>query len=344
MTKKICIIGAGVIGLATAWRVAEKVGENVLIDVLADKHGVDTTSSGAGALWEPFAVEHPAATRWGEETFEWLMRQRREYGSATTGIILLSGYELFTVPQPTAPSWSKSVLGFRHVDEKELRLLGVPDKFIAGWFYTSCLADMMIYLPWMKKQIKKRFARVVTFQQRHVNSIEELTSEYHTVINCSGFGARTLVHDDTVYARRGQTVKVDYPHLKHFFAYDDWENNRVDYLLPRPHELLLGGTVQIGNEDTTVSASDTKDILERTSELVPDVKTAPIVKHWAGLRPCRPTVRVESEIVNGCHVIHNYGHGGAGITLHWGSAGDAANIATTAATATAIGDVIRSRL
>jgi D-amino-acid oxidase len=33
-----------------------------------------------------------------------------------------------------------------------------------------------------------------------------------------------------------------------------------------------------------------------------------------GLRPVRPTVRLEAE----GHVVHCYGHGGAGVTLAWG--------------------------
>ena len=40
-----------------------------------------------------------------------------------------------------------------------------------------------------------------------------------------------------------------------------------------------------------------------------------------GLRPLRPTVRLEKEILrNGTPLIHNYGHVGAGYTLSWGCA------------------------
>ena len=45
-----------------------------------------------------------------------------------------------------------------------------------------------------------------------------------------------------------------------------------------------------------------------------------IVGIAVGLRPSRYEVRLEEETINGKKVIHNYGHGGAGVTLSWGCA------------------------
>lgn len=47
-----------------------------------------------------------------------------------------------------------------------------------------------------------------------------------------------------------------------------------------------------------------------------------------GLRPYRDSVRVEpgERLSNGCQVIHNYGHGGAGVTLSWGCAQSVADM------------------
>jgi D-amino-acid oxidase len=45
-----------------------------------------------------------------------------------------------------------------------------------------------------------------------------------------------------------------------------------------------------------------------------------------GLRPCRTrNVRLEHE--PGTRTIHNYGHGGSGVTLSWGCAREVADIA-----------------
>ncbi|CAG5059094.1 unnamed protein product [Parnassius apollo] len=42
------------------------------------------------------------------------------------------------------------------------------------------------------------------------------------------------------------------------------------------------------------------------------------MKHWIGLRPGRDAVRLDAEERDGKIYIHNYGHGGSGLTLFWG--------------------------
>ena len=49
-----------------------------------------------------------------------------------------------------------------------------------------------------------------------------------------------------------------------------------------------------------------------------------------GLRPCRRGgVRCEMEVMGSKTVVHNYGHGGSGITLSWGCAGEVLDIVTS---------------
>lgn len=59
---------------------------------------------------------------------------------------------------------------------------------------------------------------------------------------------------------------------------------------------------------------------------------AEIVREWVGLRPGRPSVRLETELQRTgspggqLRIVHNYGHGGAGLTLHWGCAAEAVRL------------------
>ena len=51
-----------------------------------------------------------------------------------------------------------------------------------------------------------------------------------------------------------------------------------------------------------------------------------VLEDWVGLRPGRISLRLEREecVLGGKArpVVHNYGHGGSGMTLAWGCAGD----------------------
>src|SRR4026209_1257125 len=65
-----------------------------------------------------------------------------------------------------------------------------------------------------------------------------------------------------------------------------------------------------------------------TRKFVPvQVSRSRIIREIVGLRPFRPEgFVVEAERVGSKFLIHNYGHGGAGITLSWGTATQAVDL------------------
>jgi D-amino-acid oxidase len=80
--------------------------------------------------------------------------------------------------------------------------------------------------------------------------------------------------------------------------------------------------------DRTVREETTTDIIRRCAEFVPELLSAPIIAEYVCIRPGRKEgVRLERETVEGgFHIIHNYGHGGAGMSLAWGCATDVLNL------------------
>lgn len=62
-------------------------------------------------------------------------------------------------------------------------------------------------------------------------------------------------------------------------------------------------------------------------EHLPGPDFSRVRSHLAALRPYRRgRFRIELEEVAGKLLIHNYGHGGAGVTLSWGVAEEAADL------------------
>ncbi len=91
--------------------------------------------------------------------------------------------------------------------------------------------------------------------------------------------------------------------------------------------MTLGGTRQFDSYKTEVDPYDSAAIWDRCTSLVPSLKGAEIVKEWVGLRPYRDPVRCgDSELIHqagsqkSVKIIHQYGHGGYGITSGPGSA------------------------
>ena len=115
----------------------------------------------AGALWRPFGEVSPSnATlfrEWGASTFQFLNQLRLEHGSNATGILLVSGFEVFSSPQ-AVPFWSGDVLNFREVGEEELKTLGMQGQK-AGWSYTSIVVEMNKYLAFLHRSVENRDRR-----------------------------------------------------------------------------------------------------------------------------------------------------------------------------------------
>ena len=105
------------------------------------------------------------------------------------------------------------------------------------------------------------------------------------------------------------------------------EQSRVDRrsLLTRGAAALTSGSIPLGaggGRRALAATGRTKSLLRV------DVAEDRIVRQVAGLRPFRPSgFVVRSERLGDKTVIHNYGHGGCGVTLSWGTADMAARLA-----------------
>lgn len=120
---------------------------------------------------------------------------------------------------------------------------------------------------------------------------------------------------------RGQVMKVRAPWLKTAF-YADYDT----YIIPGFDGICtLGGTRQYESYNLNINKYDSLDIKERCETLLPSLAGAQVVREAVGLRPHRSSVRVEKEILNGTQAyavkcVHNYGHGGYGVTASPGTA------------------------
>lgn len=156
-------------------------------------------------------------------------------------------------------------------------------------------------------------------EKRKVRSLQELSHSNDIIVNCSGLGSKSLVADDEMYPVRGQVLKIDAPWLKNFIRDGDGRT----YIYPGIHSITVGGTRQEGDWRLQADEGDREAILARCFRLEPSLCKAKVLSEWVGLRPGRKSPRVERELVQlqgrKLPVIHNYGHGGSGVGLAWGT-------------------------
>jgi D-amino-acid oxidase len=107
--------------------------------------------------------------------------------------------------------------------------------------------------------------------------------------------------------------------------YLDHRDGGADYLYVFPHGdvVILGGTAHENASDLAPRPEVSARILRECAAAFPALRDAKVITERVGLRPVRPSVRLESEpLSDGRTLWHNYGHGGAGVTLSWGCAAE----------------------
>jgi len=161
----------------------------------------------------------------------------------------------------------------------------------------------------------------VVLESREVSNWDEAFDEAPVVINCAGLGARELCDDAEVYPLRGQIVRVDAPAVDRVVL-DEYSGAEVRYIVPRVDDCVLGGSAEPGRNDLEVDARVRSRIIADCQALVPDLARLELLSDGVGLRPCRSEVRLEGQRHPRGTLVHNYGHGGAGVTVSWGCAAE----------------------
>jgi len=116
---------------------------------------------------------------------------------------------------------------------------------------------------------------------------------------------------------RGQLVLLRNPGLTEFFIENPAPRSTCAFWLPQGDVVIVGCQAQPGSRDLDVDLKVAQEMVAICAEIEPKLADAEVVGHRVALRPSRPEVRLCS---NGEGVIHNYGHGGAGVSLAWGCA------------------------
>ncbi|WP_338894850.1 FAD-dependent oxidoreductase [Streptomyces sp. TG1A-60] len=305
------VVGGGIVGLTTAVVLAES-GRRVRIR--AREPGERTTSAVAGGLWWPYRIEPE------ELVGEWALASLAVYEELAarpdeTGVRMVEGVHGETALDGLG-AWAARVAGLRVATAEEY-----PG---AGLWARLPLIDMPAHLRWLRGRFVAAGGAV---EARTVSDLAAVDAR--VVVNCTGLGARELVPDPSVRPVRGQLVAVENPGVTTWLTSVDHAGSESTYFMPQPGGLVLGGTAEEDVWSMTPDPVIAEEIVKRCAAVRPEIADARVLDHRVGLRPARPAVRLERELLPGGRVlVHNYGHGGAGVTVAWGCAQQAARLAT----------------
>lgn len=300
--RRVIVVGAGVVGLSCAVRLLE-AGHRV--DVVARDLPLETTSAVAAAVWSPYSRPQDHVVRWARTAYD-AFAELCEDESA--GVVMRTGTELFR--EGSGDLWWRDALPPGAGPDRETSL---PTGYASGLTMRTPVIEMPVYLRWLTARVEALGGSITRLNLSALPTGESL------VVNASGIGARLLGGDPSVAPVRGQVVLVEQVGIDRWWI----DAETPTYVVPRSGDVVLGGTAIEGEWSRTPDPATAESILQQAAAIEPRLAGARILRHKVGLRPGRPSVRLQRE----GDVIHCYGHGGCGVTVSWGCADDVVGLA-----------------
>lgn len=353
-SEHIVVVGAGVSGLTSALCLKRR---GFAVTVVAERFAPQVTSVVAGALWEwPPAVcgyhQDPGSLArskgWAATSYACFAELARD---PATGVFLRPVTFYFTRPVRDDPrqlakmeELKDQVREFVH-DPALIAAHGVNPEYGVrdAYSHLAPMVDTDAYMVWLLEQVRHAGVRVLA--ERLSGNLRDQERalrerfEADAVINCAGLGSIELA-GEPMYPLRGALVRVRndgkaIPRITqaHCVSHDPTRNEQdIVFIVPRGRNMLvLGGLVEPDEWGQDIGLHNYRpvvDMYERCVKFLPVLKGAEIdgvEPVRVGLRPFRRgNVRLEREA--GTRIVHNYGHGGAGVTFSWGCAGEVAEI------------------
>lgn len=345
---KVLIIGAGVSGLTTAYCLQKANYKTV---VVAEYFSPNVTSNVAGALWEwPPAVcgyhQNQVSLK---RSKEWCMESYAQFfelaKDKSTGVNIKpvifffrenvneNNFHLMKMNE-----LKNKVKEFRH-DKKIIEEEGINPNIglVDAYCHLAPMINTDIYMEWLMKEVKKMGSEIIErkISGKIKDQEQELLTQYKCdfIINCSGLGAMELA-DEYMYPLRGALIRIKndgkyFPVLNKAYCVSFDEKTKkqdIVFIVPRgENHVILGALGEKDEWDKSINLENykpIKEMLSRCQEFLPYLKNAQLDEQEpvrVGLRPFREE-NVRLELDENTRIIHNYGHGGAGVTFSWGCA------------------------
>lgn len=310
--RELLVVGAGVSGLSCGVALVEA---GFRARIVARELWGESVSSVAAALWLPYLVEPlERVLGWARTS---LAAYREIARDASSGVRLVPGVQVGPLDAP--PEWC----AIEGIELRPARRDELPPGHAEGFAFVVPVIDTARFLPYLAARFERAGGRI---ERGAFRSLDEALERAPLVVNASGLGARELAGDRSMFPIRGQVACVARGAAERILL-DERDPACMAYVIPRGRDVVLGGVAEVGREELEPEEATTRAILERCVALEPRLAAAEVLRVKVGLRPGRPSVRLELEQRARGIVIHDYGHGGAGVTLATGCAAEVVELA-----------------
>jgi D-amino-acid oxidase len=235
----VAVIGSGVVGLSMA-RLVQEAG--LPVTIYAAALPPDTTSNIAGGQFHPFGLFRDDAV-----SPEWKTQFARalEYSWRRFQIMVGDDYGIRWLPtfvETDSPD-AKIIADFPPIN-RMLSPTEHPFPWASTLRYDTMYVETGRYLRQMIRDVHVAGGRIEVRKLATPTDIAALPESL--VFNCTGLGSRDLFGDADLHPARGQLAILEpQPEVRYAFT------GGPGYMFPRPDGIILGGTFELDQWDTT---------------------------------------------------------------------------------------------
>lgn len=337
MKQDIIVIGAGIIGLATAERLLVQGFKVTILE--RNKAGQESSWAGGGILSPLFPWSYSDAvtslTSYSALQFpEWVSVLRETSGIdpeyEISGMLILPPYD-----EEIARRWC-SIRGIKLEQRTTCDIHSIhsvtADRIKKAQNCALFLPDVaQVRNPRLLRALRSRVELLggkiiencavnhLKITDRHIQSVATLCGEFSAgnYIVCAGAWSKEILATHAlkldIKPVKGQMLlfKFDTPPIPAIIVQNDL------YLIPRRDgHLLIGSTLEDAGFDKQTTITARNSLLEQAQVILPILEKMPIKQHWSGLRPAS----LENVPIIGRHpvirnLLINSGHFRYGVTM-----------------------------
>lgn len=301
--SEIAVVGGGVIGLACAWRLAQRGAEVHLFE--RGEIGKEASHAAAGMLAAQCeaAVHPPArATEYSARTpfFELGLHSRALYPAFAAELLQTTNVDI-ELSLHEAPTQDFRTPGIMFVGDTDDNAFAEFAKQKADGLHIENAPDFgtrrALWLPDEGQVENRRLVLAlkaacensgVTLHENLPMELETVRAQHHTVLLCGGAWT-TLLAGDVLPEIEVRPVMGEVLAARPPQAFERIVYSRDVYLVPRPDgRVLIGATMIERGFDKLLTPAAKTQLWRAACDLVPDVSSWKLEDHWAGVRPATP--------------------------------------------------------
>lgn len=251
----VAILGAGVVGLATAYDLLEKGYE---VHLYADQWSPHLTSNVAAGSWTPLSFPkdipfekkqlHQRMLKTAEQRFLRSISHDPEFD----GVSLIYCYKL------TMNNAQEAIKATNQEEEVIVHLDNGVTKNARRAY--KLRIDGQLFMEDLYSKVKSKGALL---QQKRFENLEEILNlEEPVIINCMSMGSREIFDDQEFIPVRGQMIYFAPQDIDYVIFQTFSDSNYFFFLYPWSDRLILGGVNEYGEEELMTNSKVLDEIIQ----------------------------------------------------------------------------------